>query len=78
MRRNDTSTDLASAAQRNIKTFTDTLIGMDWVGSSGYITELWISRVDGTMEMWRELEDGTRDESFEQINGRCYASSARF
>jgi hypothetical protein len=64
--------------KREIVRFTDTQIGMQWELSDGKTTHLWISRVNNSMQMWRELESGELDDSLEKVNGKCYLTSASF
>lgn len=64
--------------ERRVVRFTDTQIGMTWDLDDGKNTQLWISRVNNTMKMWRQLGSGERDETLEEINGRCYVVSAKF
>lgn len=64
--------------ERRVSRFTDTQIGMTWDLDDGKNTQLWISRVNNSMKMWRQLENGERDKTLEEVNGRCYVTSAQF
>lgn len=64
--------------ERRVVRFTDTQIGMTWDLDEGKNTQLWVSRVNNTMKMWRELENGERDDTLEEISGRCSVVSTKF
>ena len=64
--------------ETRVSRFSDTQIIMTWDDDEGKNTQLSISRVNNSMKLWRQLENGERDKTLEQVNGICYVTSAQF